>query len=597
MSSPEPVLAGSYNYEIVALSILISLLGAYGTLELAAQINAARDWRGRFWLVGGAVASGTTTWSMHYIAMLAFHLPVPIWYDWPTALFSGLPALLAAAVALLAVAPRNWGSIWALPGGIFMGGGIAALHYAAMKSMRLAGMCHYSPPLVALSVLLAILFSLFPLWLMFLAPDKTKGRLCRRAASVLLLGAASPVMHYSGMAAVTFTGSGERPDLSHAVSSSSLGTAGITVVPLMVLGVAILISVRDRLEKSRALLDELFEEAPQAVALINADNRIARVNREFTRLFGYAPQEAVGRSLSELIVPEESQDEVKHYADLLGQRHRLDAETIRRRKDGSRVNIAMVQVPVRVPGGETAVFAIHRDITGQKQLEERLRATGDQLRALSVNLRAAREEERTRIAREIHDELGSALTGLKWGLEELEKMLAEPDTGSPAPAGSEKLRNMMRLTDTTINTVRRIASELRPSILDDLGLAEAIEWQAQQFQAGAGIVCHCDCSLDTVHLNRDQSTTVFRIFQEALTNILRHAQATRVDVTAMEDAGELVLTVRDNGRGIRDNEKWEPSSLGLLGMQERALLVGGKVDIAGSEGVGTVVTVRVPVSP
>ena len=153
---------------------------------------------------------------------------------------------------------------------------------------------------------------------------------------------------------------------------------------------------------------------------------------------------------------------------------------------------------------------------------------------------------------------------------------------------------MLRLSETTISAVRRISSELRPSVLDDLGLAEAIEWQARQFQARTGIICHCECSVENVDLNREQSTAVFRIFQEALTNILRHAQATRVDIAMKEEAGEFVLTVSDNGRGITEDDKSRLQSLGLLGMRERAHLIGGEIDIIGVEAQGTVVTVRVP---
>jgi signal transduction histidine kinase len=132
--------------------------------------------------------------------------------------------------------------------------------------------------------------------------------------------------------------------------------------------------------------------------------------------------------------------------------------------------------------------------------------------------------------------------------------------------------------------------------LDDLGLAAAIEWQAEQFQERTGIVFRCDCSLENLELSKERSTALFRISQEALTNILRHALATEVDIVMKADAGEFVLTIRDNGRGISDAEKSASQSLGLLGMQERANLVGGSIDISADEGNGTVVTVRVPIS-
>ncbi|HLR06956.1 MAG TPA: sensor histidine kinase, partial [Pyrinomonadaceae bacterium] len=161
----------------------------------------------------------------------------------------------------------------------------------------------------------------------------------------------------------------------------------------------------------------------------------------------------------------------------------------------------------------------------------------------------------------------------------------------------ERIEAMLRLTETTISAVRRISSELRPSVLDDLGLAAAIEWQAQQFQARTGIICHCDYSLEDVDLDQEQSTAIFRIFQEALTNILRHAQATRVEIVMKEEAGEFVLTVSDNGRGITEDDKSRLQSLGLLGMRERADLIGAEIDVAGVEAQGTVVTVRVPKTP
>jgi signal transduction histidine kinase len=160
----------------------------------------------------------------------------------------------------------------------------------------------------------------------------------------------------------------------------------------------------------------------------------------------------------------------------------------------------------------------------------------------------------------------------------------------------DKLATMVGLSDTTINVVRRIASELRPSILDDLGLMEAIEWQTQQFQTRTGIQCRCDCALQGIPLGNRQSTAVFRIVQEALTNILRHARATQVRVAMKEDDGTFILTVTDNGRGITATEKLSRASLGLLGMQERAHLIGGSVDIVGQKGTGTTLHVRVPLA-
>jgi PAS domain S-box-containing protein len=340
----------------------------------------------------------------------------------------------------------------------------------------------------------------------------------------------------------------------------------------------------------------LFEQAPQAVALMSVDNRIIRVNREFTRIFGYSPQEAEGRFLGELIVPDESLDENKKFTVLAAQGQRVDAESVRRRKDASRLNVSIVGVPVSLPGGQVVFYAMYRDITERKQAEERLRATSEQLRALSARLESAREEEGTRIARELHDELGAALSSLRWDLEDIDEDISESTEPSQLAALRKKIEAMMRLTDATVNTVRRIASELRPFALDELGLIEAIEWQVQQFQARTGIIVHCDCLLESDDLTQEPSTAIFRIFQEALTNVLRHAQATRVDITAKKEASEFVLTISDNGRGITEDELSGVPSLGLLGMRERANLIEGKLQIRGAEGKGTVVTLRVPLS-
>ena len=373
MTSPGVVMVGSYDYRLVALSVLISMLAAYAALELAERMTTARTGARLPWLIGGAAAGGIGTWSMHYTGMLAFTLPVPVQYHWPTALLSCLPAAFGFAAALFVMSRRKIGWLRVLAGGTFVGGGIAAMHYTAMESMRLPGMCHYSPFLVTLSVVLAILFSVISLRLTFILRDAKAGRRLAKAASVLLMGSANPVMHYTGMAAATFTRSHVVPNASHVVSAYRIGVEGITIVPLMVLAVAWMTSLVDRLRKERALLDELFEQGPLAVLLTDAENRVIRVNREFARMFGYTSQETVGRRISELIVPDELQDEFRRYEELAGQGQRTDAESVRRRKDGGRLPVSIVRVPVALPGGQEAFYAIFQDITERKQAEKELR--------------------------------------------------------------------------------------------------------------------------------------------------------------------------------------------------------------------------------
>lgn len=235
------------------------------------------------------------------------------------------------------------------------------------------------------------------------------------------------------------------------------------------------------------------------------------------------------------------------------------------------------------------------DITESKHVEAQLKNSNEKLRALSASLQSAREAEGTRIAREIHDELGSTLTSLRWELESFDKLISAPGKESQLGGLREKVAGVLGLTDTMISSVRRIASELRPSVLDDLGLMEAIEWETQHFQTRTGIICHCVYPQEEIDLGQEQSTAVFRILQESLTNILRHAQATKIEIsTSAGETGAFVLTISDNGRGITEDEKSGSQSLGLLGMRERAHLVGGSIDITGVAGKGTTVTVRVP---
>jgi signal transduction histidine kinase len=161
---------------------------------------------------------------------------------------------------------------------------------------------------------------------------------------------------------------------------------------------------------------------------------------------------------------------------------------------------------------------------------------------------------------------------------------------------SEKLTGTFGMIDTMITIVRRIASDLRPVVLDFLGVEDAIEWQARQFQDRTGIAVHYECVGAGVELSPEQSTAVFRIFQEALTNVLRHARASRVDVRVVEDSSMFVLLIADNGRGITESERTGELSIGLLGMRERAHLIGGEFEVSGVEGEGTTVTLRLPVA-
>lgn len=236
-----------------------------------------------------------------------------------------------------------------------------------------------------------------------------------------------------------------------------------------------------------------------------------------------------------------------------------------------------------------AIDFLQEQIAERQRVEEQLRRSKDQLRALSGHLRAVQEAERARIAREVHDELGQALTALKMDLAWVGQHL-----GGEQDELQAKIQAMTRLIDETVQAVRRIATELRPGVLDHLGLIPALEWQVREFQERTGLVCVFNKSPSDLVVDSARATTVFRICQEALTNVARHAQATRVDITLRLSGRNLVLEVRDNGRGISAEAVADPQSVGLMGMRERVLPWGGDIQIHGVQGKGTVVTVQLP---
>jgi signal transduction histidine kinase len=233
--------------------------------------------------------------------------------------------------------------------------------------------------------------------------------------------------------------------------------------------------------------------------------------------------------------------------------------------------------------------ALHKEIVEHKLTEQRLRESQENLRALAARLQSVREEEQIRIAREVHDGLGQQLTGLKMDLTWLVgKLQADQE---PLV---KKIGSMFLLIDETIHSVRKIASGLRPELLDEAGLAAAIGWHAKDFQQRTGIRCLVDVPPDSDGLDPERSTALFRIFQEVLTNVARHANATRVDVSMRCDEARFTLEVQDNGKGIAAATIHDPRSLGLLGMRERVLPFAGHIEISGSRGKGTRVVVSLP---
>jgi PAS domain S-box-containing protein len=248
-------------------------------------------------------------------------------------------------------------------------------------------------------------------------------------------------------------------------------------------------------------------------------------------------------------------------------------------------------VPIKNESGDIVnLIQITRNITKQVLAEKRLKSSQEELRNLADHLQAVREGERTTIAREIHDELGQALTALKMDISWIGKKLPKDQESL-----LEKARSISTLTDMTIKAVKRISTELRPGLLDDLGLLAAIEWQVEEFQDRTGLTCKFVIDPEDIAVDEKRSTVIFRILQEALTNVARHAQATRVTVSFKEKAHKWVLRIRDNGKGITEKQISDPQSFGLMGMRERVRMWGGEVKIKGVPDKGTTLTVSIPV--
>lgn len=292
MVHPYPVqldtvsMTGTYDPLVVALSVLIAISASYAALDLAGRVTAAHGWIRGAWASGGAIAMGIGIWSMHFTGMLAFSLPVPVQYHWPTVLASLGVAVLASAFALYVVSRKTMRRIRALSSGLAMGVGIAGLHYICMAAMRFTGITHYNPFIVALSVLFAIGFSWLALWLAFDFRKGPQGLGWRKIGSAAVMGGAISVMHYTGMVAASFERSSVPPDLSQSVNISSLGTTGITGVTLLILGIAMFSSLIDRRLQAQALdlaLGEARMELTRAARIATVGELSASIAHEINQ--------------------------------------------------------------------------------------------------------------------------------------------------------------------------------------------------------------------------------------------------------------------------------------------------------------------------
>jgi PAS domain S-box-containing protein len=330
------------------------------------------------------------------------------------------------------------------------------------------------------------------------------------------------------------------------------------------------------------------ERMNEGTAVLSSDHIVLHSNGRFARFLGRRLQSVIGSSLMDLVLPD---DHLKLRALLQHAAQKNCRGEIRLRPNrGTPISVHLSLNPLRL-NSTRAVCLIASDLSEMKRAEGALVLQREQLRALAERLQWVREEDRKRVARDLHDQIGQILTAMKMDMTWMSRHLPESEVDVLA-----RLRESIQSINDGVKAVRTICSGLRPGVLDDLGLAAAIEWQASEFSSRNHIQCQVSVPPVDLHLDGDRATATFRIFQECLTNVVRHAKAKSVRASLIQENESILLVVEDDGIGFCETELSNTlGSLGLLGMKERAQFCGGDVQIKSSPGNGTTVTVRVPV--
>jgi len=346
-----------------------------------------------------------------------------------------------------------------------------------------------------------------------------------------------------------------------------------------------------RIRKERMFSNTLIQTSPVFFVAINPQGKTLMMNDEMLSVLGYTHDEVLEADYIDTFVPISEHELCREGFRKLGDFNKTaHTESHVVNKDGRQQLIEWFSRPIFTEEGDLDfIFSVGTDITQRRNFEIGLKTYQEQLQELNMHTEQVRERERTRIARELHDELGQLLTVLKMDLAYVEKNLPQRSENV-----SQKITDMNTRVDSTLNTLKRIMTDLRPSLLDNLGLVAAIEWYAEDFQVHAGIKCKVSVKPDDLHVDPGTATTVFRIFQETLTNVARHAHANTVTVTLEKKEGELRLEVKDNGRGITPEKVSNSKSYGLMGIRERVKHRGGEVEISSTPCKGTTVLVTIP---
>jgi two-component system, sensor histidine kinase and response regulator len=610
------VLLGSYDYRLVALSVVISVLASYAALDLSSRVTSAHGRARVLWLSTGALSMGIGIWSMHYIGMLAFRLPVPVEFDWPTVLLSLLAAVFASGVALFVVSRRTMGLLRSALGSIVMGGGIAAMHYIGMAAMRLPAMCRYSLVLVMVSVVLAVMISFAALWLTFYFRGDTSPGGWLKSACALVMGLAIPIMHYTGMSAASFTPAVlDSHELLHSVSIPFLGTTGISVVTFMVLGLVILTSMADRrlsaqgvaLESSEKRYRQIVESALDAFIGTDSNDIITDWNAQAEATFGWPRSEAIGQSLYRTIMPARYRHEHQHVVgELLGSgetsvmRQRL--ETTRLHRDGHELP---VELSISVTGvAETCrSFAFVRDITDRKRSEHELISAKDAAEAGS----RAKSEFLANMSHEIRTPLN--------GVVGMTDLALETDLTSEQREYLETVKVSADSLLTVINDILDFSKIEAGKIdleLEDFDLRDSLETTLKTLALRAdekGLELLCEIASSVPDFVRGDCARLRQVVVNLVGNAIKftdHGEVSlHVQIQSAEGMDRIVLfTVCDSGIGISPEKqhlifqpftqadssttrKYGGTGLGLSISRRLVGLMGGTMWVESEVGQGT----------
>jgi two-component system, sensor histidine kinase and response regulator len=610
MSASSLLLAGSYDFRLVALSVFISILASYAALDLAGRVTCSQGVARFMWLSGGALAMGVGVWSMHYVGMLAFGLPVPVEYDWPTVLLSLVAAVFASSVALFVVSRSRMGLFRAFLGSVFMGGGIAAMHYIGMAAMRLPAMCHYSSGLVVLSVVLAVVISLVALYLAFRFRDDTTTGGGLKTLSALVMGIAIPTMHYTGMAAAHFTRSqSEVSDVSHAVNISNLGTASIIIATLMVLGIAILTSLVDRRLSAQASELAAGEQRYRQIVETAFDAFVGMTdwNAQAGATFGWSPQEARRKNLGDLILPECSRNtyeqavrEILGRSDVVVQSTRF--EVTAQARDGQEFPIEVTMSATR-NGRVDQLAAFVRDVT-------ELKRTAEEQEKAKRAAEAASQAKSQFLANMSH-EIRTPLNGVI-GMTEL--ML---DT-ELSPEQRESLNTIKISADSLLSVINNILdfSKIEAGRFDleaiDFNLLENLQTTMKilRFRAEEkGLKLVLEIDEEVPEIVRGDSTRLRQIIVNLIGNAIKFTAQGKIVLRVYpdreaSDGRTLRFAVIDTGIGISPEQqklifdpftqadssttrKYGGTGLGLTISKNLAEMMGGKMWVESELGHGT----------